>query len=373
MKWSWRLGRIAGIGIYVHATFPLLLAWVALSQAGSGSTAAGVAFALVMILAVFAIVVAHELGHALMARRYGIGTRDITLLPIGGIARLERMPREPRQELAIALAGPAVNVVLALVCWGLLRLVANGDTLMVLTEDAGRIDLRSALSQLLVVNVWLLVFNLLPAFPLDGGRALRALMAWRSGDFARATVAAARIGRVFALLFGIVGIFVVRNPFLVIIALFVWLAAAGEAQSAQTSAALDGVPLERLLITDLRTLAPGEPLSHASQLVIDGFQQDFPVLEDGRLVGMVGRADLVRGLTAHGREGRVGDVMRRDFAMASVEESAETAMTRLAAAKGNALPVLRGTGLAGLLTAENVMEYLMLTAAVRGRGNGSRG
>jgi Zn-dependent protease/predicted transcriptional regulator len=313
---------------------------------------------------VFAIVVAHELGHALMARRFGIGTRDITLLPIGGIARLERMPREPSQELAIALAGPAVNVVLALVCWVLLRLGSNGDTMTVLTEATGRIDFRSALAQLLVVNVWLLMFNLLPAFPLDGGRALRAVMAWRSGDFAAATVAAARVGRVFALLFGMLGLFVVRNPFLVVIALFVWLAAAGEAQSAQTSAALDGVPLERLLITDLRTLTPEEPLTRASQLVIDGFQQDFPVLEQGRLVGMVGRADLVRGLTAHGRDGRVEDVMRRDFAMASVEESAEAALSRLAAGKGQALPVLRGPSLAGLLTSENVMEFLMLRAAL---------
>ena len=368
MKWSWRLGHIAGIGVYVHATFPLLLAWVALSQLSGGATAIGVLYALAMILVVFGIVVAHELGHALMARRFGIATRDITLLPIGGIARLERMPREPKQELAIALAGPAVNLVLAFVCYVLLQFAGDdGGTLAELSAADIRPDTRSALIQLLSVNVWLLLFNLLPAFPLDGGRALRAVLAWRSGDFAGATVAAARIGRVFALLFGMLGLFVVPNPFLVVIALFVWLAAAGEAQSVQTAAALDGVPLERLLITDLRTLAPQEPLSRASQLVIDGFQQDFPVLEDGRLVGMVGRADLVRGLTAHGSEGRVAEAMRRDFPTASVEESAEVALARLAEGKGNALPVLRGPRFAGLLTNENVMEFVMLQAAA-GRG-----
>jgi Zn-dependent protease len=369
MRWSWRLGRIAGIGVYVHATFPLLLAWVALSQLSSGATVAGVIYALMLILVVFGIVVAHELGHALMARRFGIGTRDITLLPIGGVARLERMPREPMQELAIALAGPAVNLVLAFVCYVLLQFAGDdGGTLAELTNVEMRVDLRSGLVQLLTVNLWLLMFNLLPAFPLDGGRALRALIAWKSGDFAKATIMAAQVGRVFALLFGLLGLFVVRNPFLVVIALFVWLAAAGEAQSVQTSVALDGVPLERLLITELRTLTPQEPLARASQLVIDGFQQDFPVLEDGRLVGMVGRADLVRGLTAHGGEGRVDTVMRRDFPRASVDESAEVALERLAAGKGNALPVLRGPWLAGLLTAENVMEFLMFRTAVEGKG-----
>ena len=177
MRWSWKLGAIAGIGIYVHATFLLLLAWVALIHYQQGRSLAAAASGLVFILTLFAIVVLHELGHALTARRFGIGTRDITLLPIGGVARLERMPEEPGQELLVALAGPAVNVALAAVLFVILVSVGGSPVLPSMTVLGG-----SWLARLMWVNVVLAVFNLLPAFPMDGGRVLRALLALRAGD-----------------------------------------------------------------------------------------------------------------------------------------------------------------------------------------------
>jgi Zn-dependent protease/predicted transcriptional regulator len=367
MKWSWRIGTFAGIGVYIHATFPLLLAWIALSQLRTGAAPAAVAYSVGIVLAVFVIVVLHEYGHALTARRYGIATRDITLLPIGGLARLERMPREPRQELAIALAGPAVNVVLALLLFAALRVTGGPITLPDFLEDGSRITARLALLQLLAINVWLAVFNLVPAFPMDGGRVLRALLAMRKGNYAAATQSAARIGRAFAVLFGLLGLFVVGNPMLVLIAVFVWVAATAEASSVETSAALEGVTLADLMITDLRVLAPEDPLARAAQLVIDGFQQDFPVLEHGRLVGMLSRADLVQGLATLGAEAPVGGVMRRDVPTASTMDLVDDALTRLTESRRGAMPVLRGRELAGLLTAENVMEYLLLRRAVQGR------
>ncbi|HMA19488.1 MAG TPA: site-2 protease family protein, partial [Gemmatimonadaceae bacterium] len=287
MKWSWRMGRVAGIDIHVHATFPLLFAWITVVMLRSGATASAIAGTLALILAVFALIVIHETAHALTARRYGITTHDITLLPIGGIAHLDHMPREPKQELLIAVAGPAVNVVFAIVLYGILALTGGLSELRDLaTADSTQITTSKILAELFGINLSLTVFNLLPAFPLDGGRVMRALLAIKRKDYVSATVAAAKVGKAFALLFGVVGLFVLDNPMLVVIALFVWLSAASEANAAQTSAALADVPLSQLLITDMRTLSPSDRLSSAVKLTVHGFQQDFPVVADGRLVGM---------------------------------------------------------------------------------------
>jgi len=212
MKWSWKLGEIAGIGIYVHATFLILLVWVALSHYLAGQSIAMMLNGIVFLLALFGIVVLHELGHALTAKRFGIPTRNITLLPIGAVARLERMPDDPKQELWVALAGPAVNVVLAAVLYIVLRLTSGVAPLNQFNVVGGQF-----LSKLMWVNVSLALFNMLPAFPMDGGRMLRALLAMRL-DYVRATQIAANIGQGMAFLFGVIGLF--YNPFLVLESVF---------------------------------------------------------------------------------------------------------------------------------------------------------
>ena len=374
MKWSWRIARIAGIDVHVHATFLLLLGFYAFAayQRTGSPAAAGAAVGFVVL--VFVIVLLHEYGHALAARRYGIGTQDITLLPIGGVARLERMPREPAQELVVALAGPAVNVALAALLWLGLRLTGGAPDPMAgsLAPDEGFFG-RSLAEQLLRVNVWLAAFNLIPAFPMDGGRVLRAVLAWRSGDYARATVRAASVGRFFALVFGLVGFFVTRSPMLVLVALFVWMAAASEAGAVTQESALADVPLSRVMITDVRTLAPHEPLRHAVEAMLAGFQQDFPVVEGATIVGVLTRKDLLQALRDVGPEARVDAVMRRDFAVAAPDEPVERALERLQACACQAMPVVRGQTLLGLLTMENVGEYVMVRAALRGAGQGPAG
>ena len=233
MKWSWKIGEVAGIGIYVHATFMILLGWVGLVHYLPDDSFVDAVTGLVFIVALFSIVVLHELGHSLTAKHFGIRTRDITLLPIGGVARLERMPKEPKQELLIALAGPAVNVVLAalLAVVVMAMMVADG-----LSDVA--LVVRQFLAQLMWVNIALAVFNLLPAFPMDGGRVLRALLAMRL-DYVHATEIAARIGQGMALLFGLVGL--LFNPFLIFIALFVWTTASQEASMVKAKSALGGI------------------------------------------------------------------------------------------------------------------------------------
>jgi CBS domain-containing protein len=225
---------------------------------------------------------------------------------------------------------------------------------------------RAFLARLLTVNVWLVLFNLIPAFPMDGGRVLRALLAMRRGDYAGATETAARVGRFFALVFGIVGLFVVGNPFLVLIALFVWLGAAGEAAAAQTSAVLDGVSIQRLMMTDVHTLAPTDPLARAIRLILDGFQQDFPVVENGTVRGMLTRDTLIKSLAAKGEQAKVGDVMDREFQQASPHEPAEEVLARLKNCGCHSMPVIHAGQLLGVLTMENVGEFVMVQAALRG-------
>ncbi len=360
MKWSWRIGRIAGIGVYMHVTFLLLLAWVVTMHYLARRSIADAMEGLIFILLLFAIIVLHELGHALTARRFGIRTRDITLLPIGGVARLERMPDDPFQEFLVAVAGPAVNAVLAAIFYVLL--VAAG-------RRVGAADLGMAggsfASRMLWVNVFLAGFNMLPAFPMDGGRVLRALLAMRM-DYLRATHIAATVGQGMAFLFGFIGLF--TNPFLVFIALFVWMGAAAEASMVQIRAALGGIPVDRAMITEFETLSPSDPLRLAAQHVLAGFQQDFPVLEDGRLVGVLTRDALLKALLERGQDARVSEAMKRNFETADASEMLEGVFGRLQDCDCRSLPVLRRDALVGMLTMENVGEFMMLQSAMRGAG-----
>ena len=366
MNWSWRIGRIAGIDVFVHFTFLLLLGWVAVAHYLAHGSLVEAMGGLVFILALFGIVVLHELGHALAARHYGIPTRDITLLPIGGVARLERMPEDPRQELVVALAGPAVNVVLAA---GIYLGLALGQGLSP-AGDVLRIG-GSFLDQLLWVNVSLAVFNLLPAFPMDGGRVLRAFLALGL-DYVRATQIAASIGQGMALLFGFLGLFF--NPFLVFIALFVWLGAAQEASLVQMRSALGGIPVMRAMITDFRALRPDDPLARAVEHILAGFQQDFPVVEeDGRIVGVLTRNDLAAALGQHGPEAHVGDVMQREFVTTDPREMLQTAFARVQSDGSRTLPVVESGRLLGLLTADNLAEVLMIQEALREARRSRRG
>ena len=250
MKSSWRIGRIAGIDVHLHFTFLILLGWVALSHYLQRQSWQDALSGLAFIVALFTIVVLHELGHALTARRFGIRTRDITLLPIGGVARLERIPENPKQELLVALAGSAVNVVLAALLFVVLFVGAELSAAKEFKLVGGHF-----LAKLMWVNVSLAVFNLLPTFPMDGGRVLRALLAMRM-DYVRATNIAASIGQGLAWVFGIIGLF--TNPFLMFIALFVWMGAAQEAGQAQMKSALAGLPVSRVMMTEFRTLAPND-------------------------------------------------------------------------------------------------------------------
>jgi Zn-dependent protease/predicted transcriptional regulator len=354
---KWRLGTIAGIAVYMHATFVLLLVFVGWQHWVQEESVAAALGGVVFIMALFGCVVLHELGHALTARRYGIATRDITLLPIGGVARLERMPDKPRQELWVALAGPAVNVLIAAVLYLALYAFATPVSLAELTVASGPF-----LERLMVVNLFLVGFNLLPAFPMDGGRVLRALLATRL-EYTRATQIAATVGQGMAFLFGFVGLFG-GNPFLLFIALFVWIGAAQEASVVQMRSGLGGIPVSRAMITDFRSLAPGDPLSRAVDLLLTGTQQDFPIVASDRVVGVVLLKDLEVALRKHGPDTPVGDVMRQPVPSVDSHDMLDTAFRHLHASSSRVGAVMHGGRLVGLVTLDNVGEFLMVQSAL---------
>lgn len=356
--WSWRIATVSGIPVYLHATFLLLIGFLLVADIARGQDVRAALGSVLFILSIFATVVLHEFGHVFTARRYGIKTKDITLLPIGGLARLERLPDVPRQELWVALAGPAVNVVIAIVGWLVLVAFALGHPSL----DLGTAT-QTPLGRFVAINVWLAGFNMIPAFPMDGGRALRALLAERM-EYVRATEIAANLGQGLAFVFGFLGLF--SNPFLIFIALFVWMGASAEATSVSLRSVIAGIPVSRAMITDFRTLQPIEPLQRAAELVIAGTQQHFPVTdEDGRLVGILTRDLLVRALSEHGLGGYVGDVMTRTFQAADPRELLDQAFTRLQECACPVLPVIDNGRLVGLITSDNIGEYVMIRGALR--------
>lgn len=357
MSWSILLGRILGVEVRVHLTFFLLLAWygiVAGTQGGATEAVASILF----VIVVFACVLAHEYGHVLTARSYGIGTRDIVLLPIGGVASIERMPEKPREELVIALAGPAVNVVIALV---LLPFVAS--RLVGLSSAA---DMRlDFLTRLFLVNVMLVLFNLIPAFPMDGGRVLRALlaMAW---DRRTATRLAARIGQVVAFGLGFLGLF--GNPILLFIALFVFLAASHESYAVELTEATRGAPMSEAQITSFSTLSTGSSVGEAVTALLSTSQQEFPVTDGaGQLRGVLTREGMIRALSSTGPDTPVLDVMVRDVPVISRRAPLAAAVEALQASNMPLVGVIDDDGrVVGIITRENIAEYMMVAEARRG-------
>jgi Zn-dependent protease/CBS domain-containing protein len=357
MKWSWRVGKLAGIDVYVHATFVLFLSWIALSHLMSGHGIAAMLSGTAFMLALFGSVLLHECGHAVTARRYGIRTRNILLLPIGGIAQLERMPAEPRQELAVALAGPAVNAVIASMLFVILGAAGEFAPIASLALTEG-----SFVERVMLANVSLMFFNLLPAFPMDGGRALRALLKFRLSP-ARATEVAANVGQFFAFLFGFVGLLV--NPMLVLIAIFIWFGAAQEASTERIKSSLSGVPVRAAMIRDFRTLSEQETVSSAAYLMRTTCQRDFPVVCDGKVTGMLTQTDLMKALAAFGSEVHVSEAMQRDIHTVDASDALESAFMQLAQNQAKTFVVTESGHITGLLTPDSIAAFLMLKDALR--------
>lgn len=339
--WTWNLGHIAGIQLRVHVTLVLLLAWIAVTYAAAGAGVGATAIGLALVVSVFAVIVVHELGHALMARRFGIGTRDIMLLPIGGISSLERMPERPAQELAVALVGPAINVAIAGLLW--LGIRAAGGSVFA--------------TQVLWINIALAVFNLVPAFPMDGGRALRALLSIGLGR-ERATDVAAATGKVFAVAFGIFGLF--YNPLLILIAVVVWLGASQERALVHLKHALSGVPVSAAMLTRVDSVSPEQPIEDAAALMLQRGQNQIPVVDHGRPIGVLTRGDVASALAQVGPNAPVAQAPSHEVVTVEPGDSLDVVLDRLRQAPDAVALVVDHGEAVGMVTAETLAGYAAL-------------
>jgi len=355
MSWSLNIGTVAGTVIRIHLTFVIFLAWIfAASYASAGAAAAW--GTLVFLLLLFLCVLLHEFGHIFTARAFGVTTPFVTLLPIGGVAQLERIPEEPWEEFLIAIAGPLVNVAIAA---ALILLFGAGLQTDGVAIDNTRIPLTTRLA---VVNIFIAVFNMIPAFPMDGGRVLRAALASRMG-YVRATEISASIGQFVAFALGFLGL--LYNPILIFIAIFVYLAASSEAHMVALRAAGRGVPVGHAMMTQFATLSPDSHVDEAVQTLLQTSQSEFPVVDGaGKPVGVLGRNDLIRALKQLGPDARVAEAMTADVPSISHRRCLDDAFKLLQEKAAPAVAVTDSNGkLVGLVTAETVGEMLMVQEA----------
>jgi len=363
MRGSSRLFSFKGIEIKIHFTFLFLFLFVAYKFARHELESGGTAFAgaikgIFLISFVFLCVIAHEICHSLTARRYGIKVRDITLLPIGGVASLSGFPKNPHEELAISIAGPLFNFVVAFVLGIPLLLYLGWERLW-----SGGTGFPEILAYAFWVNVMLGVFNLLPAFPMDGGRALRAFLAGRM-DYQRATHIATQFGQFFAFIFAIVGF--KYNPILFLIGLFIFFGASQEETAVQIRTVLKRFRVRDILSPETRTVSPNDTLESILEIMFHHHQEDFPVVDEGELVGFLSRKEILVGLRS-GRDGIVGDIMRKDFLIVTPSESLVDVQVKFREKGVKALPVMEGGRVAGVVTLEDISKIYIFMASHKKR------
>jgi Zn-dependent protease/CBS domain-containing protein len=359
MGGSIKLLSIQGIPIRMHVTFPLILVLAAV-QGGIATPAnrvEGAVFGVITILLLFVCVVLHELAHSLVAMRFGTGVKEIVLLPLGGVARMERIPERPYQELLMALAGPVtsglIGLILLVPAVALIPRPLPGALIQALSLGGPLSGVRILLF-LTGANFFLAAFNLVPAFPMDGGRVLRALLA-SAMPYGRATAIAVSVGQSLAMLLGLVGL-LSTDVMLILVALFVYTGATLEGRTVKVKIALAGLRVGQVYSHNARSVAPTDPLGRAVDLTLEGFQSDFPVCDGGQLVGLLTRGDVLRGLKEHGPQVAVERAMQPPSLTARPEDDLYEVQQRMEEAGLRVVPVVGDEGFLGLLTQQDLEE-----------------
>jgi Zn-dependent protease/CBS domain-containing protein len=362
-SWSLPIGRYFGIKVFIHWTFWILIIWIFLLHFGVGRDVRQGLWGALYVLSLFLCVVLHEFGHALTAKRFGIVTRDITLYPIGGISTFESLPKKPGQELLVGIAGPLVNVVIALALWLYLSATNQLPDLSKLNESQDVFQFPF-LWNLFVANTILAIFNLIPAFPMDGGRVFRSLLSFFT-DRAMATRVAAGIGQFLAIIFVFLGFF--YNFWLVFIGLFVFLGAGGEAAFERTKAALAGLKVKDAIMNRFTLLSPDDTLSKAVEVLLNSQESEFVIAEANKPIGILTKGEIIKGLSEKGRDAPVSEFMRSEFLVVRPDlRLADFFQTVLEKGQSVAL-VMDGEELLGLIDRENVEEKLLVQEALKKR------
>lgn len=361
MSWSLKVVRLFGINVYIHWTFLILLGWIFMSSVGSGQSTAEAFISIGFVLALFACVVLHEYGHALTARQFGVPTRRITLLPIGGVASLEKMPEKPREELLVAIAGPAVNVVIALLIFGYMQVSGISIPTSQL-EDPSQLSLSEMfIPNLLFVNVILVLFNLIPAFPMDGGRMLRALLSMRMNR-SRATEIAAKIGQFLAIGFVFLGF--MYDFWLIFIGLFIFLGASGESNYETTRFLLADLTVGDVLMHQFTPMHAWDNINKAVDTLLDSQEKEFIVTEDNAIIGTISRDEILRGLKEYGGEARLKRIVNTDWIELHPGMELNEAYARMQQERLTLCPVYdENDELIGIINQENILEAVMVERA----------
>lgn len=353
MKWSLKIAKIAGIEVFLHWTFLVLMAFVLISIFSSGEPVAHLGILWSMLL-LFLFVLLHEFGHALVGQRLGTKTASITLLPIGGVANMERMPEKPWHELWIALAGPAVNLGLALI---FLSVAFFTESLQDWSIWNGPDQGNSTLANLFSINFILFSFNLIPAFPMDGGRVLRALLALRY-ERHKATNIAARIGQLLAIGFVLFGL--LNNIWFVFIGIFIYLGAGAEANYESTRSVLSHYLVKDVVMHQFTLLDSTDTLERAVQLLLDGSEKEFLVKENGVVAGSISRDNLINGLGFFGKSAPISEVMNRNLFRLHPNMALDEAFELFTENQVEICPVIDQEQLVGVLNRDNIMEVLLI-------------
>jgi Zn-dependent protease/predicted transcriptional regulator len=358
MKGSLYIGKVSGIKIFIHWTFTLLIFWIVFSGLARGRNVQEILLSLGFILSIFACVVLHELGHALTAKRFNFKTKDIILLPIGGLARMEGLPDKPLQELLVAIMGPVVNIIISLLLFIVLKLNGNFPSLITDVD----ITKNNFLFQLYSINIFLALFNLIPAFPMDGGRILRALLAMKLPRV-KATQIAAYIGQFIAALFVFTGFFF--NPFLVFIGLFVFIGAWSEANLEKTRVQLNNIKVGDVLMHNFSILSRQDPLSKAVSIMLDTQEHSFIVKSDGEVEGTLSKKEILEGLAKYGNEVPIEQVMKREVTFLKENDKISEVMQKFPDDTRALIPVIEEEKVVGVINMENVLEYVQIRAALK--------
>ncbi|WP_138429833.1 site-2 protease family protein [Fodinibius saliphilus] len=365
MKGSLNLGRAFGIKIRVHWTFLLLILWIVVLELTKGSSTDVILWSIFFILVLFACVVLHELGHALTARRFNIPTQQITLLPIGGLASLEKMPEDPKEEFLVAIAGPAVNVVIAFLLYLILPveqfLVEDPE---VAEEVLSTINGSNFLFYLFSANVLLVLFNMIPAFPMDGGRVFRALLSLKFNRV-QATQMAAKLGQLVAFFFLFIGLF--YNPILILIAIFVYFGAQGESVMVQQLSILKNHKVEEAMMTNITTLQPEDSLDEVVNIILTGTERDFIVTKSGEVTGILHQADLIQAFKTNRSNTKVKDIMDENFKTIQSSDHLTNIYPMIQSKSRAFFPVMKGDKLVGAIDRENVNEFMVFSGLNRHR------
>ena len=359
MKSRLFIGKIAGIRIEIHWTFLFIIAWAIYIGWNTGGNVSAIVWSTVFILSIFFCVVLHELGHALTARRFGIKTRRITLLPIGGVASLERMPEKPKQELWVAIMGPAVNVIIAFLLY---FLVHDQLSVLLASDDPEAISQSIGSDNFLVylffTNIALVVFNMIPAFPMDGGRVLRALLSFKM-DRVRATQIAASLGQIIAVIFLFLGF--AYNPILIFISLFVYLGASGEYTMVRQLGILKGHRVEEAMMTNFTLFRPEDDLGVVGKVLLSGTERQFVVVDDNsRIVGILSKEGITQAFQSPDKNLTVGDVMVKEFQTVHLNADLGKIYRTALGQKHHFFPVVDKQDLIGVIDMENINEFMMI-------------